>query len=81
MIGRLEKITSFDLLGLKVSFHMCAQLEILVKSLLSIFVVSNVLLAMANRVVSSANMNGLHSRLFTRSLVYTRNKSGPSLLP
>ena len=77
----LEKIMSFDFAALKVTFHLLAHSEILIRSLFKISAVSAGSLPDASNEVSSAKTKISLSRLSVISLIYIINKRGPSLDP
>ena len=78
----LLKITSWAFFvgsGTKFIFQWKAHLFISFRSLLRLLAVLSESLLAENRNVSSANNLGLHWGLPDKSLMYTRNKSGPNI--
>ena len=81
LIAFLVNIRSLVFPALKVTFHFLAQVETVFRSRFSRFTVSDVSVAVAMSVVSSAKMCGVDSRLSMISLMKRMNKIGPNREP
>ena len=75
----LVNIISLDSFGLKVNFHLSAQLDILARSILSCRAVSAGSSPLSTRVVSSANINISLSISLKITLIYILDNNGPNL--
>ena len=79
--GKNNLLSLFCRVRLKLIFHWKAHLSISFRSLLGLLAVLSGSWTVEHSHVPSANNFGLHCRLWDKSLMYIRNKTGPNIEP